>query len=76
MKAIVLIDIPEDNSLDILSPFNTKVTLDYGDKVLELNGEVHAVPEFKKFYEDACDQSEYEKGHIEGYNTYLDDIMK
>lgn len=48
MKALVLIDIPEDDSLFVLSPFLTKVTLDYGNKILEVYGDVCAVPEKDK----------------------------
>ena len=74
MKAIVLIDIPEDDSLDMLSPFNTKVILDYGDKVLELSGNVCEVPQKKKLlsqltYDDADENYEH------GYNECIDDIL-
>lgn len=43
MKAIVLIDIPDNQIKDIECPFRNmygSVTLDYGDKVIYLNGEI------------------------------------
>ena len=43
MKAIVLIDIPDNQIKDIKCPFINmygNVTLDYGDKVIYLNGEI------------------------------------
>lgn len=73
MKAIVLIDIPEDNSLDMLSPFNTKVTLDYGDKVLELSGEVYDIPKRKNIGE--LTQNDTDMYYEQGYNDCIDDIL-
>ena len=73
MKAIVLIDIPEDDSLDMLSPFNTKVTLDYGDKVLELSGNVCEVPRRKSISE--LTQNETDEYYEQGYNDCIDDIL-
>lgn len=44
MKAMVIIDIPEDKKIiNPLTPFEAKVTLDYGDEVIYLNGEVHSI---------------------------------
>lgn len=68
------VHIPEDDSLDVLSPFNTKVILDYGDKVLELSGNVCEVPQKKKLlsqltYDDADENYEH------GYNECIDDIL-
>lgn len=43
MKAIVLIDIPDNQVKGIEYPFRNmygNVTLDYGDKVIYLNGEI------------------------------------
>ena len=43
MKAIVLIDIPDNQVKGIECPFSNmygNVTLDYGDKVIYLNGEI------------------------------------
>ena len=43
MKAIVLIDVPDNQVKDIEYPFSNmygNVTLDYGDKVIYLNGEI------------------------------------
>lgn len=43
MKAIVLIDIPDNQVKGIECPFRNmygNVTLDYGDKVIYLNGEI------------------------------------
>lgn len=78
MKAIVLVDIPEDDALDMLSPFNTKVTLDYGDKVLELSGEVRAIPEKKEPIKDIYwTETEIRKiGEVKGYNECIDEILK
>lgn len=72
MKAIVLIDIPEDNSLDMLSPFNTKVTLDYGDKVIELSGDVREVPQ-KKPYDLNNEHNIIHQNF--GYNDCIDKIL-
>ena len=45
MKAMVVIDIPEREKIPYpLSPFNVKVTLDYGDEVVYLGGEVRPLP--------------------------------
>ena len=73
MKAIVLIDIPKDDSLDMLSPFNTKVTLDYGDKVLELSGDVCEVPQRKSISE--LTQNETDEYYEQGYNDCIEDIL-
>lgn len=73
MKAIVLIDIPEDNSLDILSPFNTNVTLDYGDKVLELRGEICDIPRKKNISE--LTQNDRDEYYEQGYDDCIDDIL-
>ena len=73
MKVIVLIDIPEDDSLDMLSPFNTKVTLDYGDKVLELSGDVCEVPQRKSISE--LTQNETDEYYEQGYNDCIEDIL-
>ena len=44
MKAIVKIDIPENENVnDLFAPFDTKVTLDYGNEVIYLEGEVHPI---------------------------------
>ena len=43
MKAIVLIDVPDNQVKGIEYPFSNmygNVTLDYGDKVIYLNGEI------------------------------------
>lgn len=43
MKAMIVVDIPENKNItNPLTPFNTKVILDYGNEVLELHGEVHS----------------------------------
>ena len=74
MKAIVIIDIPEDSSLDILSPFNTKVTLDYGDKVIELRGDVCEIPQRKRLLSELT-QNDSDECYEQGYNDCLDDIL-
>ena len=44
MKAMVIVDIPENENVnDLFAPFNTKVTLDYGSEVIYLEGEVHPI---------------------------------
>ena len=44
MKAIVIVDIPESGKIsNLLTPFDTKVTLDYGDEVVYLKGEVRSI---------------------------------
>lgn len=44
MKISVIVDVPEDeNIIDPLSPFETKIQLDYGDTVLYLDGEVEKI---------------------------------
>ena len=49
MKAVILIDIPDNQLEDIKYPFENmyaNVTLDYGDKFLYLNGEVKEMETF------------------------------
>lgn len=46
MKVAVIVDIPENklnNEISILHPFETKVSLDYGDSVVYLKGDVYSV---------------------------------
>ena len=74
MKAIVLIDIPEDSAVNVLTPFNTKVTLDYGDKVVELRGDVCEVPKKKRLLSELT-QDDAESRYEEGYNDCIDDIL-
>lgn len=41
MKAMILVDIPENKNIEnLLTPFSSKVTLDYGDEVLYLDGQI------------------------------------
>ena len=75
MKAIVLIDIPEDNSLDMSSPFNTKVTLDYGDKILELSGNVCEIPQKKDETKSDWFYEQMASAYAQGYNKCIDDIL-
>lgn len=43
MKTMIIVDIPEtENIADPLSPFNIKVILDYGDKVIAEKGEIYS----------------------------------
>ena len=75
MKAIVIIDLPEDDNFDMLSPFNTKVTLDYGDKVFEVSGDVRKMPERKELTGDVSDALKASEEILRiGYNYCLDDI--
>ena len=70
MKALVLVNIPEDDSLFVLSPFLTKVTLDYGNKVLYLNGEVCEMPQKDKSFK-RNDAYHYQCG----WNDCIDKIL-
>ena len=40
MKISVVVDVPEEGIIESLTPFEAEVKLDYGNKILYLNGKV------------------------------------
>lgn len=40
MKLSVVVDVPEEGIIELLTPFEVEVKLDYGDRVFYLDGEV------------------------------------
>lgn len=45
MKISVIVDVPEENIIDPLTPFETEVKFDYGNKILYLDGHVEKTNE-------------------------------
>lgn len=76
MKAIILVDIPEDGVHDMLSPYETKISLDYADKVLYLNGKIRPIPEKKELYLEQLEEG-YSLENMYGFgrNECIEEIL-